>query len=171
MALGISREETSSSGKRAMMANACEDVEHFACWSLCVRDAIGRKQWQMQFARDLHRGLIARLFFTAEMALQFDVNIVAAKNFAELLDVFNSTRNSSMGERMRQRSFFTARKTDKANGFFRDFLGRDGTFSLACAQFHARDEVAKILIACARFDEQWIAPAVSGCDFRADMSS
>src|SRR5579872_1272416 len=171
MALGIPREETSSSGKRAMMTNGCEDIEHFARRGLCVRDAIGRKQRQMQFARNLHCGLIAGLFFTAEMPLQFDVNTLAAKNFAELLDALHSLRDSSVDERMRQRSFFAPGKTDKANGLFRDFLGRNRTFSLACAQFHASDETAKILVACTRFDEQWVAPAVSGCDFRADMSS
>src|SRR6185437_5575882 len=153
MALGIPREETSSSGKRTMMANACEDVEHFARRSLCVRDAIGRKQGQTQFARNLHRGLIARFFFTAEMPLQFDIDIVATKNVAESLDAFHSARDSSMDERMRQRSFFAARKTDKANGFLRNFLGRDRTFSFACAQFHVSDKAAKILVACARFDE------------------
>ena len=153
MALGIPREETSGSGKRAMMANAREDIEDFARWRLRMRDAIGRKQGQMQFARNFNRGLIARFLFTAEMPLQFDIDVVAAKNSAELLDAFHSARDSSMGKRMRQRPLFTARKADKARGFFRDFIGRDGTFSLARGHFHASDEAAKILVACARFHE------------------
>jgi hypothetical protein len=128
-------------------------VKDFARWRLRMRDAIGRKQGQMQFARNFNRGLIACLFFAAEMPLQFDVDIVAAKKFAELLDTFNSAHDSSMSERMRQRPFFTARKTDKANGFFRDLLGRNKTFSLARGNFHASDEAAKILVACARFHE------------------
>ena len=79
MALGIAGEKSSGGRERAVMADAGEDIEHFALRRLRVANAIGGEQRQIQFARDFEGRLVARFFFAAEMALQFDVNIVAAE--------------------------------------------------------------------------------------------
>ena len=90
MALGIAREQAAGGGERAVMADAGEDVEHFALRRLRVADAIGGEQRQMQFARDFDRRLVARFFVAVEMALQFDVDIFAAEEFAELPHAFDA---------------------------------------------------------------------------------
>ena len=85
MALGIASEELSRGGEGAMVADAGEDVENFALRGL---RRSRRRWWQAEAdaaCGDFDGGLIAGLFFAAEVALQFDVDIVAAENFAELL--------------------------------------------------------------------------------------
>ena len=67
------------------MANAGENIEHFALPRQRVGNAVGRKQGQLQFSCDFDGGLIARFFVAAEMALKFDVNIVPAERTAKLL--------------------------------------------------------------------------------------
>ena len=89
-----------------------------------MADAIGGQQRQRQFPRDFHGRLIARFFFAAEMPLQFDVDIFAAEEFAELLHALQSpARIPPCAERMRQRAFFASREANQAGGVLGDFFG------------------------------------------------
>ena len=76
-----------------------------------------------------------------------------------------------MRQSVRQRTFLSSREANQAGGTFGDFFGQNMAFPFARAQFHARDQAAKILVARARFDQQRIAPAVRGRHFGADMRS
>ena len=79
MALGIARQQASGGRQGAVMANAGEDVQHFALLWPRVADAVGREQRQGQFPCDFERRLIARFFRAAEVPLQFHVHILAAE--------------------------------------------------------------------------------------------
>ena len=59
MALGITSQQASGGGQRAMVADAGEYVQHFALFGSGVRDAIGREQRQSQAARDFDGRLVA----------------------------------------------------------------------------------------------------------------
>ena len=112
-----------------MVANAGEDVQHFALVRKRMADAIGGQQRQRQFARDLQRRLIARFFLAAEMPLQFDIDILAAEKIAELQDALRRLLHPSLPQRMRQRPFFASGKADQAGGAAGDFFRRNAAFA------------------------------------------
>ena len=78
---------------------------------------------------------------------------------------------STLREGVRERAFVTSGEANEASGMFGDFFGRDVSFTLFGAQFHARDQAAEILVSRARFDEQWIAPSGRRCDLGADVGA
>jgi len=80
-----------------MMAQAGEDIEDFALRGNGVRDAVGGEQGKMQIAREFDGNLVAALFFDGKVALEFDINIVAAEEFAELLEGFSRGIFSAFG--------------------------------------------------------------------------
>ena len=79
MALGIAREQAARFGQRGLVMQAGEDVEHFALRFRRVADAVGGDQGQLEAARELDGGLIARFFVAIEMALQFDVDVARVR--------------------------------------------------------------------------------------------
>src|ERR1700730_5608473 len=171
MTLGIAREKASGGRESAMMANASEDIEHFPLLRQGMTDAIGREQGQAQCLCNSERRLIAHFFFTAKVPLQFDIDILATEYFTELAHTGGRAFDSALSERMRERSFFASRKANKPCSLFGDLFGRHVAFALSGTQFHARDQAAKILVSPARFYEQWITPAGTGCNFGADVGS
>src|ERR1700693_2780122 len=72
---------------------------------------------------------------------------------------------------MRQRPFFTSGEAYKSAGVLDYFPARNISFAFRRAQFHFRDQAAKILIAFARFHEQGVTPAGGGSDFCANVSA
>ena len=169
MALGVAREQTSGGGQRAVMAQRSENVQHFPFLRQRVAHAVCRQQRQARASRDFERGLVARLFFARKMALQFDVHIAAAKKFREPLNAGDSARDSSVRQRVRQRTFVAARKANQARGIADKFLLVHVAFVFWRAQFHARDQAANVLVSFARRHQQRIAPAIGRGDLRADM--
>ena len=159
VALGVTGEQASGGGQRAVMAERGKNVEHFSFLRQRVANAVGRQQRQSRGARDFESGLIARLFFAGKMALQFDIDIFAAEKFGEPRNADEPACDSSLRERIRQRPFFAARKTNQACGIAGKFLFFYIAFVFSRAQFHARNQAAKILVSFARGREQRIAPA------------
>ncbi len=123
MALGIAGEKASGSGEGAVMADAGEDVEDFALRRLRVANAVGREQRQFQLARDFDGGLVAGFLFAAEVALQFDIDIVTAEYFAELLDGCGRGFDSALSEGVCERAFIASGEADEAGGAFGNFFG------------------------------------------------
>jgi hypothetical protein len=171
MTFGIAREKAPGGRKSAMMANASEDIEHFSLLRQGMTDSIGREQGQVQCLGDFERRLIAHFFFSAKVPLQFDIDILATEYFTESAHACGRAFDSALSERMCERPFFASRKANKPPSLFGNFFGRHVAFALSGAQFHARDQAAKILVSHARFYEQWITPAETGCNFGADVSS
>ena len=169
MALGIAAQQAAGVREHTVMANAGEDIQQLALLGQRVRDAISSQQRQLQLSRDGHRSLVARFLFAAEMALQFDVNIFPAERAAKLLHAFDGGVEPALRQSVRERTFVAPRQADQAATHRGDFLVLDASLPFARAKLHPRDQTAQILIALARFDQQGIAPARRGRDFRADM--
>ena len=87
-----------------VIANAGEDVGHFPLRARRMADAIGGQQRQLQPARHFDHRLIARFFFTIEMALQLGIDIPFAKDLNQPFGGPMCSRFSvSRGESLRQR--------------------------------------------------------------------
>ncbi len=172
MALGVARQQAAGFGQRGLVMQAGEDVQHLALHTGGVADAVGGDQRKLHAAREFHGGLIARFFVAVEMALQFDVNVVASEDARQAIQSFGRV---AVFQAACERAFVATSEADQPFGELSEVLERGGgpfaglrDFG-ARAQFHARDEAAEILIAFARFDQQRVAPAVLRRDFRADV--
>ena len=86
MALGVAREQAARRHQRAMVADGGEHVAELAVVGGGVTDAIGGEQRKMKVAGDFDGDAVARLFFAMIVALEFDVNIVAAEDVGEAVD-------------------------------------------------------------------------------------
>ena len=103
------------------------------------------------------------------MPLKFNVNVVTAKETAELLNALRCLLHSSLPERMSQRTFFASSKANQAGRAAGEVFGCNAAFALFCVQFHVRDQAAEVLISGAALCEQCIAPTGGGCDLRANV--
>ena len=70
---------------------------------------------------------------------------------------------------MGERAFVAAGEADQAAVRIFQFCCFDGAFAFCGAEFHSRNQAAKIFVALGGSDQQRIAPAVHASDFRADM--
>src|SRR5687768_14314773 len=80
MSFPITCQQPARCFERAMIANACEDIENLSLPGARVLHAIGGKQWQLQRVCQVNCALVERLFVPREMTLQLDIDIVAAKD-------------------------------------------------------------------------------------------
>src|ERR1700693_3506888 len=105
------------------------------------------------------------------MPLQFDIYIAASELFAELLNGHHgSFESAALRERVGQRTLVTAGKANQARCAIGNFFGQNMSLAFPGAEFHARDQPAKILVSGAGFDEDRIAPSGNGSNFRANVS-
>ena len=63
-----------------MFANAREAVGDLSLYAGRITDTICREQGKFQLTRKFNHRVIARLFVTIEMALQFGINIFATED-------------------------------------------------------------------------------------------
>ena len=97
------------------------------------------------------------------MALEFDVDVVGSEDAGEAGENFGGV---FVLEAESERTFVASGEADQAFGEFgRNLRGGGGLVAGladfgACAQFHAGDEAAEILVARARLDEEGVASAV-----------
>ena len=83
-----------------VMTNAGEDIENLALCSRRIRNAIRRKNWKAQLARDRHSNLIACLFAAVEMSLQLEVYVLWTENAHHTLHRAHSFVVSAAYERL-----------------------------------------------------------------------
>jgi hypothetical protein len=152
-----------------VVANGSENIEHLPLDPRRMRYAVRREQRQAQFSRDLHRRLISRLLFAVKVPLQFDVHILAPKNRDEFPHTLHPAGDASSLERVLERPFFSAGEANEAGHMLRHFFRRDAAFIFRCAQLHASDQAAEVLISRLRFNEDRIAISAGGRDFGADV--
>ncbi len=169
MPLGIARQQAAGSVECFVIANRSENVECLPIDTRGVRDAIRSQQRQAQTPRDLDSRLIPRFLIAMQMALQLDIYIVAPKNPAKPPHTFDSAFHAATAQRMSQRAFIAAGKADKPGRMFGQLFSGDRAFAFRRAQFHARDQTAKILITGPRFCQQRIAKAFNGGNFSPDV--
>ena len=136
------------------MAQAGKNVEDFALCRCGMGDAVGGQQWKTQAARQFDGSLVAALFFDGKVALQFDVNIVMAKEFAEFLDNFACGFFPAGTECMRQRAFVAAGEADQSSTEVLQLAGLNRAFTFCCSEFHARNQAAKVFVSFRRSDQQ-----------------
>ena len=154
-----------------MIPNAGKDVQQLALLRASIAHAIGGQQRQAQSLRNFHSRLIVRFFLPAEMPLEFNINIVPAKHGAELLHAVDGRFDPSSRQGIRQGALFSARQANQPLGLRRHLFRKSMTFGFFPSQFHLRDQPAKVLITCTRFDQQGIAPAFRGRHFGAHVSA
>src|SRR5882724_3903039 len=97
-----------------MMPQAGENIQNFALRRQGVAYAVGGQQRKMQTAREFNRDLVAAFFFNGKVTLQFDVNILAAENGAQLLQTFPCAISSASAECIRKRAFVSTGKTNQS---------------------------------------------------------
>src|SRR5258708_6120947 len=128
------------------MANAGEEIEHFALRWRSVGRSIRREKCELQLTRQGYDCLIARFFTAGKVALELYVYIAAPENAAQLLQAFFRAGSSAGRESMRQQSFLAASDADEAAAHRRDFFRKNAAFAFGRAQFHLRNQAAQILI-------------------------
>ena len=99
-------------------------------------------------------GAVAGFFFAMEMALQFDVDIFAAEDSDELLDLLAGFFDAALLQSCGQRAFRAAGQADQALGVFFQFFFADRAFAFFSAQLHFGDQAAEVLIAGARRNQK-----------------
>ena len=86
MPLGISGKQAAGGHQGAFVANRGEDIAERAIVRRGVADAVGGEQRKVEVAGDLDCNAVAGFFFAMKVALQFDVNVVAAEDASEVFD-------------------------------------------------------------------------------------
>ena len=84
--LGVLFEQTAGLVDVGFVAGAGEDVHQRAIAGMCVADAVGGDDGELEGAGEAECGLIAGFLLTELMALEFDVDIVAAVEGGELFE-------------------------------------------------------------------------------------
>src|SRR5581483_2077678 len=101
---------------------------------------------------------VAGFFCTIEVALQFDINVFAAKNAGETFNGSAGFVCSAVSESVGEEAIIAAGKADQAVGKFGEVFftgGNGGRISvLGSTHFHAGDQAAEVLVAGARGDEE-----------------
>jgi hypothetical protein len=100
------------------------------------------------------------------VALQFDVDVVAAKDADQSIESFAAgfIRNARS-----EWTVLAAGEADEAARILSDLVFGDSAFTLWRAEFHASQKAAKILVSFARLGEKGIAKACCGSDFSTNM--
>src|ERR1700722_14666088 len=146
MTLGITRQQPARGFERTVMPDAGKNVERFALSGLSMADAARGQNRQRELTPNFDSRVIARFFSAKEMPLQLDVDVFAAEEFAKLVNAFACLSDSSQGQCVCERTFVPTGEADKASGGLCNFFPRNATLAFWSAQFHARDETAKIPI-------------------------
>ena len=89
----------------------------------------------MQTAREFNGYLIAAFFFDGEVTLQFDVNIFAAENSAQLLQTFPCAFSSVSAKRMSKRAFVSSCQANQSAVRAFQFFCCNGAFAFAARSF------------------------------------
>ncbi len=117
-ALGVAGEQASGGGESAVVADGGEGVAQFAGFGGGVADSVGGEQRKIQRAGDVDCGAVAGFFFALEMALQFDVDVIAAENADELIDLASSFVDAAVLQGCGEGAFGSAGEADEALGVF-----------------------------------------------------
>src|SRR5579883_1855844 len=98
------------------MADGGEEIEDFAIVCVGVAHAVGRKYRKTERGCNAECGLVAPLLLTEVVALEFDIDIFAAKDVDELLDDFSCGLFAAAHEARGQRAFVSAGEAYETGG-------------------------------------------------------
>src|SRR5688572_10503733 len=85
MSLGIPHQQAAGCFECAVISDAGEDIQNLPLRGKSILHAVCGEQGKPERSGDLNGALIERLLLSREMALQLDVNTIAAENFNETL--------------------------------------------------------------------------------------
>ena len=137
-----------------MVTESGENVAQFALVSGGIADAIGGKQRKPERAGNFDGGAIAGFLLAMKMALEFDVNVGAAKDFSQVLNAGSRAFHPTVLQSQSQRTIVVSGEANQAFRMFLQFFFMNCTFALGCTQLHFGDHAAEVLIADAGGDEQ-----------------
>ncbi len=156
LTLRVGLQETARFIERDMMADGREHIQHFAFVLRGIANAVGRKDGQTQALGDAERRLVAGLFGTVAVTLQFHVDVAAAEDVDQLLHALPACVFTSVVERRSQRAFVASGKADQTMQKLRQDRCQGAPFALVrLAHLEAGNELAKVLVADARRAKQW----------------
>src|SRR5580704_7436072 len=87
MALGVARQQPAGRRQSTVIADSSKCVPEFAIFRSGITNAVRSQQRQIERAGNRDSGTVASFFFTMKMALQFDVDVAAAKNSNQMFDL------------------------------------------------------------------------------------
>src|ERR1700758_3838606 len=109
----------------------------------------------MEVAGNLDGNAVAGFFLAVKMALEFDVDVLAAKNAGQMLDRAAGFGRASFCQRGSERTFLASGEADDASGVLREFVLKYRSFFFSLrAQLHSGYELAEILVSGAGGDQQ-----------------
>ncbi len=95
MTLGVLSKEFARGIEMSVLADAGENVEDLSAIRARVLDAVRGNQRQAMLFREIAKPLVHAFFAAEEVALDFDVNVVAAEGVDQKLGVVASTLGSA----------------------------------------------------------------------------
>jgi len=151
-----------------VVPRAGEHVEHRALVPRGVKHAVRCEQWQAGRRRDVAKRIAFAFLAAAEVPLDFHEHAFLSKRRHEPRHARRCPEAVVAGKGAAQRPFLVPRERDKPRGELREVIPSRGGFLLRSAQFRARDELAEVAIAGARFHEHRQHAAVVHREFCAD---
>src|SRR5579863_8584397 len=100
------------------MANGGESVCQLSRLGGGIADPIGRKQWEIERTGEVDRGTVASFFFTLEVTLQFDIDVLGAEDGDELIDTVSRLFKIALLQSRGQWAIRAAGEADEAFGVF-----------------------------------------------------
>src|SRR5882724_4268846 len=156
--LGISSEQSPCCFKLHVVANTGQHIGKLTTRGAGVTHAVSDKQREPEPTRHFNHRLIARLFFTIEMALKFGVDVAPAEYARKLFGRRDRFIQTAASERVRERSIISAGQTTQSFGMLGQLIQARGDFARLCmlrrAKLHQSDQAAEVLIARAVLDQQ-----------------
>jgi hypothetical protein len=148
VAVVVGGEEAAGVVEVDVMADGGEEVEDFAVVRFGVADAVGGDDGDLERAGEAEGGLVAGFLIAELVALELDVDIVAAVEVGELFEEGAGCWFASRGEGGGEWAFVAAGKADEAFGILGEVVEGGGAFGFGgLAHFELRDELAEVLIA------------------------
>src|SRR5688572_32342920 len=111
MSVGVLLEQASRSFQCSMIPNTCKDIQNFPLVLRRIAHTVGRQKREAELFSQFNGLLVDRFLLTIEMALQFNINVAAAKDMDE---AFQSLVTVFVPNRLCQRTMFAAGKTNQA---------------------------------------------------------
>ena len=110
----VEREQAAGLVEFDVMTDGGEQIQNLAIVRSRVAHAIGGDHRQLQRARNANGGLVAPFLFALLVALQFDIDILAAEDSRQLFDRLAARRFAAARQRRSQRAFIAAGQADQA---------------------------------------------------------
>jgi hypothetical protein len=146
--VGIEGEEAAGVVEVDVMSDGGEEVEDFAVTGLGVADAVGGDDGEAEGASEAKGSLVAGFLIAELVALELDVDVVAAVEAGELFEEGAGCGFAAGGEGGSERAFIAASEAEEAFGILGEVVEGGGAFGLGgLTHFELRDEPAEILVA------------------------